>query len=93
MTDASHRTAALDNINDEYKQDTTKNLPKSCLSQFINIPNFDTLREEILAGRKFGGFGGFCPKPPNLKIIVIRQIKFPPNLKIIVIHQIKFPPN
>ena len=24
-----------------------------------------TLREEILAGRKFGGFGGFCPKPPN----------------------------
>ena len=25
----------------------------------------DTLREEILAGRKFGGFGGFCPKPPN----------------------------
>ena len=25
----------------------------------------ETLREEILAGRKFGGFGGFCPKPPN----------------------------
>ena len=27
--------------------------------------NVITLREEILAGRKFGGFGGFCPKPPN----------------------------
>ena len=24
-----------------------------------------TLREEILPGRKFGGFGGFYPKPPN----------------------------
>ena len=24
-----------------------------------------TLREEILARTKFGGFGSFCPKPPN----------------------------
>ena len=24
-----------------------------------------TLREEILAGRKFGGFGGFDKNPPN----------------------------
>ena len=26
---------------------------------------FNTLREEILAGRKFGGFGGFDKNPPN----------------------------
>ena len=26
---------------------------------------WDTLREEILAGRKFGGFGGFGKNPPN----------------------------
>ena len=40
-----------------------------------------TLREEILGGRKFGRFGGFWQInfPLNLKIIVIRQIKFPPN--------------
>ena len=25
----------------------------------------DTLREEILAGRKFGGFGSFDKSPPN----------------------------
>ena len=34
-----------------------------CFTAFLDIMN--TLREEILAGRKFGGFGGFCPKPPN----------------------------
>ena len=40
----------------------------------------NTLREEILAERKFGGFGGFCEKTPNETFFVNRQIKFPPNL-------------
>ena len=26
----------------------------------------NTLRKEILAGRKFGGFGGFCQRKENL---------------------------
>ena len=35
------------------------------VSRIISYFLQTTLREEILAGRKFGGFGGFCPKPPN----------------------------
>ena len=36
----------------------------------LNYGHTDTpvklgLREEILGGRKFGGFGGFCQKLPN----------------------------
>ena len=31
----------------------------------VYLSSLNTLREEILAGRKFGGFGGFCQKPPN----------------------------
>ena len=30
--------------------------------------NKTNLREEILAGRKFGRFGSFCEKPPNLVV-------------------------
>ena len=37
--------------------------------QLLAIDNlntkFNTLREEILAGRKFGGFGSFGKNPPN----------------------------
>ena len=29
------------------------------------VVSTNTLREEILAGRKFGGFGGFDKNPPN----------------------------
>ena len=41
-----------------------RNWSKFDQTEFI-LDFLDTLREEILAGRKFGGFGGFCPKPPN----------------------------
>ena len=34
-----------------------------------------TLREEILAGRNFGGFGGLVQKPPNSANISSRQKK------------------
>ena len=32
-----------------------------------------TLREEILAGRNFGGFGGFVKNPPNSAKLTSRQ--------------------
>ena len=48
-----HLLSGQDNI--------TRKIPKLYLATYV----LHTLREEILAGRKFGGFGGFCPKPPN----------------------------
>ena len=41
-----------------------------CIKMWKLVPRspYDTsvtLKEEILAGRKFGGFGGFCKNPPN----------------------------
>ena len=51
------------------------------------------LREEILAGRNFGGFGGFVKNPPKsakLTFFAIRQIKFPPKLLFFAMRQIFF---
>ena len=33
--------------------------------KFNKINHWSTLKVEILAGRKFGGFGGFVENPPN----------------------------
>ena len=53
-TDSSFKRAKnISGIHDKYKW--------CCIPSVKMV----TLREEILAGRKFGGFGGFCPKPPN----------------------------
>jgi len=53
------------------------------LANFIKLKH--TLREDILAGTKFGGFGGFCQKSGKFLIksgliFTIRQIKFPPKV-------------
>ena len=42
-----------------------------------------TLKEEILAGRKFGRFSGQIKFPPKFLFSTICQIKFPPNLSFL----------